>query len=270
MYTATVNVSFAVDSVDADTYLAIMLDEEKNQSVYKVEKKNSFALGETAYLKIFSKGEDALNIFSSIGNVQIVQGTFSYSIEEDISFTRDNTGSLSYVPIGSVSYTWFGRGIINPVFVGREILLQENPEAEDAKKFLGIMRCTYSTVGKRATLNVSSLDEEVGVLVAVERGADLASATINYEADLSNPIPISLRVSDFCSDLPVDVVSVYVDGNFKGWTNIEGILYIGELRPGTMHTLKMTREGYVDSDLDILYNDSFTVPIPPKEEEEEQ
>ncbi|MGV9141830.1 MAG: hypothetical protein ACOC1X_02720, partial [Promethearchaeota archaeon] len=42
----------------------------------------------------------------------------------------------------------------------------------------------------------------------------------------------------------------------------------GMMKPKTHHSLKMTKTGYIDSDRDVLYNDSFTVPTPSESEEE--
>jgi hypothetical protein len=41
----------------------------------------------------------------------------------------------------------------------------------------------------------------------------------------------------------------------------KGKIFLAELMQGSKHQLKMIRNGYVDSDLDILLNDTFTVPV---------
>jgi len=67
-------------------------------------------------------------------------------------------------------------------------------------------------------------------------------------------------VADFYSDEPIENVEVFLDGNFIGRTNNEGKIYLHNLIPGQKHQLKMLKEGYTDSDLDVLHNDEFTVP----------
>jgi hypothetical protein len=51
-----------------------------------------------------------------------------------------------------------------------------------------------------------------------------------------------------------------MDDLFVGVTNMEGKLFLGNLFVGSVHTLKLIKDGYISSDQDVLYNDSFTVP----------
>jgi hypothetical protein len=74
-------------------------------------------------------------------------------------------------------------------------------------------------------------------------------------------VPVGLSVPDFCSDEQVEDVEVFLDGFSIGYTNAEGKIFLEELMQGSQHQLKMIRNGYVDSDLDILLNDTFTVSV---------
>jgi len=52
-----------------------------------------------------------------------------------------------------------------------------------------------------------------------------------------------------------------MNGNYMGLTDSNGIISLGNLIPGATYTLNnLTKEGYQDSALDNLNNDSFTVP----------
>ena len=92
-------------------------------------------------------------------------------------------------------------------------------------------------------------------------GVALTSTTVTYENGELVFVPVELLVSDFCSDEQVEDVEVFLDGFSIGYTNAEGKIFLGELMQGSQHQLKMIRNGYVDSDLDILLNDTFTVPV---------
>ena len=73
-------------------------------------------------------------------------------------------------------------------------------------------------------------------------------------------VAVGLSVPDFCSDEQVEDGEVFLDGFSIGYTNAGVKNFLGELMQGSQHQLKMIRTGYVDSYLDILLNDTFTVP----------
>jgi len=111
---------------------------------------------------------------------------------------------------------------------------------------------------------VSSGYDEISVLVFVSQGNESASLSVTYNTSEGGgePVPVDLEVADFCNnDVLLGEVSVYIDGTYKGNTNANGRLYIGNYVPGTRHSLRMTKTDYRDSDSDPLSNDSFVVPI---------
>ena len=75
---------------------------------------------------------------------------------------------------------------------------------------------------------------------------------------LPEPRNIAIRVVARDGGGALDLASVYIDGLFRGITDGEGVLTIDGIMTGS-HSLKLTREGFVDSDLDNLYNDELMV-----------
>jgi len=74
----------------------------------------------------------------------------------------------------------------------------------------------------------------------------------------TDPRSVTLTIYDYQTDAVVDGAAVYVDGTHRGVTDAAGQITVTGLLVGS-HTLKVTKTGYVDSDLDALANDSFTV-----------
>lgn len=237
--------------------LSIALDAEKNAEVYG-EKKSTFFPGEKAYLHITRTLSDAYTLHSSAGKIVSTNKNMPYDISEDFSFVFESSKTLSDLPAGSVSWKWFGKSGGGPVFDRRQISLHSS--------VVGILQCSYKTYRDQAYLLVLDRDinvedaEEFPVLAVVKQNDSTASCTVQYGGDSLAPIPIDLHISDFCSDEDLSEVDVYMDGSFIGKSNTSGKIYLGLLVPGTVHTLKMTKTGYRDSDQDILHNDKFTVP----------
>ena len=69
---------------------------------------------------------------------------------------------------------------------------------------------------------------------------------------------IIIRVLAKGSNVLVEGAEVYVDDILMGVTNSEGELSIDDLAIGT-HALRILAPGYMDTDIDTLYNDQFQV-----------
>jgi hypothetical protein len=253
--TASVSVSFsdsAASGGDGDS-AELSLDSEKNLLVYGQEK-TSFLSGEAAYLKLHcAPGYD---LDCSAGVVVKSAAGIAYPYSEDLMFRLSRAESLQHLPMGQVDNQWIGKDGGSPLFSGKAVTIPEPKVA--------ILRCEYKSIGDRLKLVVTHPDMGIHatmeVLVVVSRnGAALTSITVTYENGELIFVPVELLVSDFCSDEQVDGVEVFLDGFSIGYTNAEGKIYLGELMQGSQHTLKMIRTGYVDSDIDILQNDEFTV-----------
>lgn len=262
---AHIEVSFS--SVDETEGLSLELDSEKNKEVYS-EDKSDFFLGEAVYLKLVytpiydeSGNEIPYSLHTSAGTVSTNATNILYSQAENLIFEQEKQMELQNVPSNSVDWKWMGKSGGSPLFNGRSVSISEESTR--------ILYCSYTYRGNRLRLivpssaisNISDFPEISAVVVA-ERGDQKASLTVSFAAESLAPIPMELKVSDFCSNEEIVDVDVFIDGSFIGKTNINGRVYLGMMKPKTHHSLKMTKTGYIDSDKDVLYNDYFTVPAP--------
>ena len=262
--TGSQNINFyRPESVDISAGASLSLDDEKNQTIYG-EAKTSFMAGEAAYLKLLGvsdylkvHGKSGYDVGCSAGTVSKNAVNIAYPCDEDVTFRLSSSEQLQQVPYGPVKWQWIGKDGGTPLFMGRTITIS-------ARK-IGVLKCEYKSLGDRLKLFVNQADmgnlNSMDVLVVVYKdGNVLASTTVTYENDVVLPVPVELSVADFCSDETIENVEVFLDGNFIGRTNNDGKIALGNLIPGQKYQLKMLREGYTDSDLDVLHNDEFTVP----------
>jgi len=247
--TRNIQITFAEFVPGAKTFLSLILDSEYN------DERTEFDSGETVYLLCYAENSAPYLVTSSAGDTRIVTTDISIDVEDEIiTFANSDSGNLAYPLLaGSMQYEWIGDDGGVPVFEGKNITLPE--------VITGILQCTYKTLVDRISLVWAG---EGTVLVTVIQTIDeeqhIASQQVVYtELDLT-PIPYDLEIKDFCDDEIVGGVEVFLDGVSIGTTNADGIIYLGALIPGSTHQLKMIKTGFIDSDLDKLSNDSFTVP----------
>lgn len=270
--TSRVTITYVTDSALAGggVDLSLELDAEKNQEVYGVESKTRFAPGETAYLKLISSSDESYTIDCSYGTPRRQATNIPYSVTENLTFAKETQATLSHLPMNTVTWDWIGNDGGTPLFTNRLVEISEEDVA--------VLHCEYQTLGDRLRLVVSNSQmtscgyDEISVLVHVTQGEETTSTSVTYSTAEGGgaPVPVELKVADFCDkETMLEDVAVYIDGVNKGQTNSNGVLYIGEYVPGTTHTLHMTKDGYRDSDADPLSNDSFMVPVPETQDDDE-
>ena len=74
----------------------------------------------------------------------------------------------------------------------------------------------------------------------------------------SKPSIVTIQAKDFCTDLPIEGATVYLNQVAKGLTDINGKLVVGMLSPGP-YSVKIQASGFMPTDSDQLKNDSFTI-----------
>lgn len=69
----------------------------------------------------------------------------------------------------------------------------------------------------------------------------------------------NIKIVDHCTDEPVQGAAFTFQGK-SFITDADGKAYIGELKKGIVYPIgKITREGYIDSDIDPLDNEEFEI-----------
>lgn len=233
------------------TGLQLVLDSERNDN------ETQFEPGGFAYLLCYHENSAAYVVKSSAGNITLVTPRVSGPVEDElVKFINTTTATLDYPPIvGSMSYEWVGPSQGTPSFDGQTITMQE--------KTIGVLKCNYRTPADRIRLWYNIAGTVIAVVIQTINGTEYtASVDVVYATAVpTEPVPYELNVKDYCSDGNVEGVEVFLDGTSLGTTNSSGVIYLGLLAPGSTHTLKMIKTGYIDSNLDKLLNDSFTVPV---------
>lgn len=69
---------------------------------------------------------------------------------------------------------------------------------------------------------------------------------------------VVIHVHDFVTDAELQTVSVYLDGVYKGVTDVNGELSIDDVVTGG-HAVRLTKTNYTDSDEDEIANDFIVV-----------
>ena len=80
---------------------------------------------------------------------------------------------------------------------------------------------------------------------------ELASSVIEYHR-------VTVMPYDESSEAPIAGATVYLDGELRGVTDVNGRLSVDGVPSGT-HAIKCTASGYLDTDLDELSNEEITV-----------
>lgn len=259
MKSSSISITFGKEAIIPDPppvedgtvlFLSLSLDSVANKGKY------AFVVGDKIYLKFLSSDSGSYAIKVNTGTAKTEATNIHYPIKnEEIQFANTDTGTLSYFPCGGVSYKWIGESGGTPVFDGKDIIL--------AKPVVGILVCDYETKGDR--LSISSSIEGT-VLVAVIQKSDQASLSVSFEKkseeeeEKPEPVAYELEVKDYCADGVLPGVTIYLDGIDIGQTDANGVIAVGALIPGSTHSLKMAKGGYINSENDKLNNDSFTVP----------
>jgi len=236
---------FGDESTD-NQEISIELDEAANSGV------SDFTPGDTAFLRVHRFPSNAYQGFTNANSLSKVGTNVVYPVvSEEIIFTHSDQETLDYYPRSGVTIEWIGKDPgVNITFDGKKVIPSSLIEA-------GVMKATYETLGDRWAITANFAGKALAVMVM---GDIHTSMSIVFGGDASEPVDYNLEVIDYCTGDLLAGATVELDGVNIGPTNNLGIIYLGLLEPGSQHTLKIIKAGYLDSDVDNIKNDSFTVP----------
>jgi len=235
--------SFEISFVKVRDEGTLMLTEDYERG----GNKSTHTAGEKAYVRIYPSGSGAAVTASG--------GTWKYSakglkerITEHIAFADESSGKLKY-PVAEVISVSPAVGGTVPYVGGRYVRFRESR--------LGSVSVTYET--SYDVIEVTGLSTG-HLIIKADGPAGTAYCKVDYtgdETDLSERMVI-ITTRDAASREAVPYAQVFMNGTFRGVTNSSGMLNLGRLKKG-MYSLLVRKEGYLDTDMDNLRNDSFRI-----------
>ena len=226
------------------------------------ENKQTFKPSENAYLKLYpAYSEFPYTIMTSEGVCTKKNTDSLFTYTDKIAFINKASATLSYKPHGSVTTEWIA-GAGGTVLINEKILTT-------SEKVIGILKCTYSIKFDRLQLvaPVTFTDEKIIVVAHYDDETKVGSTSIsvNYlDSTTISKVNVELTIKDISDDKIIPGASVTVSLSnvvlFTGISNEKGTVTIPLLTKGVTYDLKVTVTNFINSDLDYLNNDSFTVP----------
>lgn len=238
--------------------------------------KTSFYDTDVAVLRFFTDSVLNYEVSSNIGNASKRASYITLQYTEIISFNKNLEASLTYLPLGSVSYQWIGQSLGYVQVNGKTIRL--------SNAGTGILKVSYTTRYDLVSISIPRVSVTTEAMIIINQGTDQITSQISFSPIdpklKTDPINNSgktqedqneqennsqaeaklygLTVFDYATSSPVIGAMIVLDGINKGITDAQGKISLGLLLPG-VHTLKISKDGYFSSQNDGLNNDYFTV-----------
>lgn len=244
----TLRVEFqeACSASGGDAGISLELDDVAN------EDKTQFTPGEYAFIRVIRSPLNSYSMLSN-GTVNKVGSNVPLEVlEEALTWDYVKEKTLSYVPIpstyGGVNWEGISPGV-TPALSGDKL--------STTVEIVGYGTVDYTTLFDRWRVTTPT---SAHIVVVGLMGDNKGSLVIDFTAGAAETVELDFRVQDYCNGEVVAGAQVLIDGVLKGLTNSQGLVNIGSYLRGSTHTVKIIKSGYVDSDLDNLRNDEFTVP----------
>jgi hypothetical protein len=208
-----------------------------------------FAPDERARLKLYPGGQNP-QISTSWGSAEIFMKGVKQTFTEYIAFRSAASANTTYYIEKLISASWEGTGEGRPLIYGSRIILPDLTT--------GVLKVQYETSYDLIDVTCS---HPTYLLVSAESetlsGDFLVDFTDGYLTDIYDK-DVVMTVRDACSKETLPNASVYINGSFSGRTDSAGLIRLGSMKSGT-YALRITRDGYTDTDKDTISNDYFTV-----------
>lgn len=169
---ATLNVNFSADTTATEGVLKLEID-DREDGLNGGD--TSFAPGDTVGFWMFKDSNVTVEYgpAATAGGVT-ASGSASKTIDEYITFSNSDSGSLGYPPSGSVSLEWQGRCL---KIVGTEVTqistlperTRSNLKMADGSSVAGVLRAQYTTTGSLYTLR--SVHEDITEVLILAIGS---------------------------------------------------------------------------------------------------
>jgi len=242
-----------------------------------------YKVGETYPVSVF-KGKDVtgLSSFSSNGTFVSTGEKGTSEVTDNITFTNDKIANLSHTIHSELKYEQLGKahslsgkeiepprflkGDNNTLYTGSPVFA--SIKATYLTSFL-IYHFTPSEVGSAiiaVTANSVACGELSSTLtvevVGDESSSCCCSSSDDDDSNDSNKITVTdvtLIYKDFVNGQQIEGATVFLNGVKKGITDSSGSITLYDVKVNTVHKIKATKDGYLNTDSDSLSNDSFMV-----------
>jgi hypothetical protein len=146
---ATLNVSFSEDTEGTQGVLKLEID-DREDGLNNGD--TSFSPGDDAYYFLFKDSNVTVLEHEVTAGGKSAQGSGTKSIDETITFSNSDTGSLGYPPDGGVTLQWLGRSFeVRGTEIFPNTSLPEVTRSElkmsNGKKVVGLLNCVYESTG---------------------------------------------------------------------------------------------------------------------------
>lgn len=178
---ATLNVNFSSDADEAATGSIKLEIDDREDGLNGGD--TSFAPGDDAFFFLFKDANVTLvtTVPERTAGGVTSAGSGTRSLDENITFSNSNSGSLGYPPDGSVAMSWIGRSfiltdtIINEVRTLKLVANSELPEVQGSelriasgKNVFGVLNCQYDSTG--SLWKLSQVPEDIADVLLIAIG----------------------------------------------------------------------------------------------------
>jgi hypothetical protein len=249
------------------------LDSTKNGDL------SQFAANTDVYIKVYP-GNFLPEYGQTSGNLRIdATGLYEDLTDEEIIFTKADTGSLQKWCASLTSYKWIGNVLHTPDGNPPSMTIVRNTITLSAK-VTGILRVTYRAVYDRIVLNaaiktiVEAYKEDPSTIDPDLTEEMYGYIVIDYIDDTTTERDVYVTIKDACTRTNLVGAKVYISPGrpatasgiidegasiYKGVTDANGRIHLGKLKKGWTYAIKSVMDGYLDTDVDTIQNDFFTV-----------
>ena len=194
--------------------------------------------------------------FNSVYGTCETNPSINAYITEQIIF-NEGKGTLTYPFNGGGTYNWLSQKGSGRIQFQKDQNIVSIPLNTEYPSAIAIISYSYSKSKGRSFVPVDYPDGDFYVHLQRINGA-LLSVSKRVKNVMIGTKNILIVIKDFTSEITLEGVDVYVDGAFAGTTTTSGSLFLQKIAVGN-HTIKITKQGYLSSDADVLANESFVV-----------
>jgi len=225
-------------------------------------------VGDSIQISMFSQFD--YELMSPYQNASVAATYGQQEFEEDIDVNQSSEVSTNYPVANLISAVHLtplvdteNRTIIAPAGQTASVDIVNSTVVLDGDERVGTIRLNYKTY-EAQSYDLTSFSNAGIYVVFYKKVTDTEWKAFTFNVgegqadERSQPSIVTVQAKDFCTDLPIEGATVYVDGSLIGVTDVNGKRVVGLMAAGA-HSLKIQATNYIPTDSDDLSNDSFQI-----------